>query len=80
MTGATGCNSLGGTFTLTGDTLRFGTLVTTRMACVDATVSDQEQRLLRALEAADRHETEEDRLTLYAGERAVARFEAHYLL
>lgn len=80
VTGATGCNSLGGPFTMAGDTLRFGALVTTHMACVDAAVSEQEQRLLRALEAADRFEAESDRLTLYAGEREVAWFEARYLL
>lgn len=50
VTGATGCNRLTGDVTIEAKTVRFGALVTTRMACVND--GDVEARFLAALEAA----------------------------
>lgn len=75
VSGATGCNTLGGPVAVEAQALRFGALFTTRMACVDPALMRQEQDLLAALERADRYEIVEGRLTLYAGADAVARFE-----
>jgi len=48
--GNTGCNSFQGAITLRGAFLSFGPLATTRRACPEV-VMDQEQRFLAALEA-----------------------------
>ena len=76
VTGATGCNTLGGSYEQTGDGLRFGPLATTRMACVEAARNQQEQQFTAALAATDRYEITGDSLTLYAGTAARARFVA----
>ena len=49
VSGATGCNRLSGPATVDATTMRFGALVSTRMAC--ATGGDVEARFLAALEA-----------------------------
>lgn len=76
VSGATGCNTFNGPYTLAGDALSFGMLVTTKVACTEPAWSDQEQRFLSALETADRFELNGDVLILYAGMTSVARFEA----
>jgi heat shock protein HslJ len=76
VTGATGCNTIGGTYELSGDRLRFGPLMMTRMACVEAARNQQEQQFTAALEATDRYEITGDSLTLFAGAAARARFVA----
>jgi heat shock protein HslJ len=78
VAGSTGCNSLSGTFERHGDRLTFGRMVTTLMACTDPALAGQEQRLLELLATVDRAGTVGDRLTLYARDSAVARFEAVY--
>ena len=50
VTGNGGCNRFFGTVKLTGDVLEVGPLGTTRMACPE-TIMDQENRFLKALEA-----------------------------
>jgi heat shock protein HslJ len=50
VSGSTGCNRLSGKFTQSADGLRFGPLITTRMACQPA-ANELEARFLRALEA-----------------------------
>lgn len=47
------CNTLRGRYTLEGNQLRIGPIVTTRMACGDA-LMEQEDRVLTALERATR--------------------------
>ncbi len=49
VSGATGCNRLTGNVTVDATTMRFGALVSTRMACVNG--GDVEARFLAALEA-----------------------------
>ena len=48
--GFAGCNALSGKFTQSADGVRFGPLITTRMAC-QGTGNELEARFLRALEA-----------------------------
>src|SRR3982751_4983624 len=47
--GNTGCNSFGGGYELSGASLRFGALASTRRACVDEALNRQEAAFLRAL-------------------------------
>lgn len=74
VTGATGCNTLGGGYEGTGEQLRFGDLFSTKMACVEENRMAQETRFMRALEGVDRFAVSGDTLTLFRGESAVARF------
>jgi heat shock protein HslJ len=63
--GNTGCNSYGGDYTVEGDTLSFGEMVSTLMACADETVMAQEQAYLEALQSAARFEVTADQLTIW---------------
>jgi heat shock protein HslJ len=76
VTGSTGCNTFGGPFERSGDRLRFGELISTRMACVDPAAARQEQALVSALDATERFTISGDRLTLYGGDRPLAVFRA----
>ncbi|MCE7984438.1 MAG: META domain-containing protein [Caldilinea sp. CFX5] len=60
-----GCNSYGGPYTVQGDTLTFGEIVSTLMACADQAVTQQEQQYLQALSSADRFAVTDDTLTLW---------------
>ena len=73
VTGSTGCNRLTGTFTRTGEALRFGRTATTRMACVDPRLMSQEQTFLAALTATERHRVDRDTLVLIGESGPVAR-------
>lgn len=74
VTGSTGCNSLNGSFELSGtDGIRFSPLATTRRAC-PPDGNNTEQRLLRALQAANRWGFAEGRLLLLKGNEVVGRF------
>lgn len=76
MTGATGCNTMGGEFEHRGDSLRFSRVFTTKMACVDPAPARQEADFVRAIEVVDRYAINGRVLTLFAAGRAVARFTA----
>jgi heat shock protein HslJ len=47
--GSGGCNSYGGDYTVQGDTISFGQIVSTEIACLDQAVTEQEQRYFEAL-------------------------------
>jgi heat shock protein HslJ len=64
VVGSTGCNRLTGPFTRGGDTLRFGPLVTTKVACVEEARQAQERDFLHALEHTRRHAIAGDTLAL----------------
>lgn len=49
-TGNASCNRFSGPYSLTGDSLSFGPLVSTKMACVDSALNTQETAFLGALE------------------------------
>ena len=72
--GATGCNSMGGTYKADGARIRFSELFSTKMACVEEDRMRQEARFVKALETADRYAINGDTLVLSAGDRVVARF------
>jgi heat shock protein HslJ/membrane-bound inhibitor of C-type lysozyme len=78
VTGSTGCNSFGGEFEREGERIRFGRMVTTLMACTDTALMAQEREFLRMLEEVDRAGVVGDDMTLYAGDRPLARFTAVY--
>jgi heat shock protein HslJ len=73
VTGATGCNSMGGTYEASGATVRFSQIFSTKMACVEENRMQQETRFLRVLERADRYAVSGDTLTLSEGDTVLAR-------
>jgi heat shock protein HslJ len=56
VAGNASCNRFTGSATISGNTLKFGPLATTMMACADPKVSTQETTYLKALAAATRYE------------------------
>jgi len=72
--GATGCNTMGGTYEIEGASIRFSQLFSTKMACVEEERMRQETRFLKALETADRYAVTGDTLALSAGGEVVAKF------
>jgi heat shock protein HslJ len=74
--GAAGCNTYNGTYTVTGDTLTFGPLITTRMACPEP-VMRQEQAYLAMLANPSTIKQEADRLTLtFDGGKTVYKYKS----
>jgi heat shock protein HslJ len=49
--GSGGCNRFSGTYTQDGDRVRIGPLAATKMACLDETLMQKEQRFFEMLEA-----------------------------
>ena len=72
VTGFAGCNQFSGSYTLNGDSLRFGPLMMTRMACTDG--MELERDLSTALEATRRYELSSTQLKLFGTSKAIARF------
>jgi len=70
--GFSGCNRFGGTYTINGDSLRFGPMAMTRMACTAG--MDLESQLSAALEATRRYELSSTQLKLLGPSGPVARF------
>ncbi len=62
--GSTGCNSFSGTYTVRGDTISFGRMISTKRACLDQRANQQEQSYLAALEQARWFRLGSDRLTI----------------
>jgi heat shock protein HslJ len=66
--GSAGCNNYSGSYELDGRSLNIGPLASTRMACLEDGVMEQESAFLEALQAAHSISLIEDRLTItYAG-------------
>jgi heat shock protein HslJ len=72
--GSGGCNRMSGPFTIDGAAMRFGALVSTKMACADAGLNQQETDFFGALEKTDHYALVGDTLVLMRGSEAVARF------
>lgn len=72
--GFAGCNSMGGPYTVAGDSLHLGPLAMTLMACDQG--MDVERAYADALESVTGFRRQGQVLELLAGERTVARFEA----
>lgn len=62
--GTGGCNQYGGSYTARAGALNVGEVVSTLMACMDASVSDQEIMYLQMLGTVERYEIADDQLTL----------------
>lgn len=63
IAGDSGCNSYHATYTVDGTSISIGAMVSTRRACADDVMA-QEQAFLTALQAATQYELTADRLTL----------------
>ena len=70
--GFAGCNRLTASYTLAGDSLRFGVAVLTRMACAEG--MDLERRVMDVLTATDRYRVTATELTLFGASGSLARF------
>ena len=51
VSGKAGCNGYGGPVEIDGDRIKFGSLFSTKMACMGNGVMEQEQRYLNALQS-----------------------------
>lgn len=65
VSGNGSCNGFGGDYTTEGDSLSFGPLMSTLMACVDNGISEQESAYLTALQAVTRYEIKDGQLHLF---------------
>lgn len=70
--GFAGCNRYGGTYTLDGNSLRFGPMIMTKMACNEG--MELEARLASALQATRQYELSSTQLTLIGDAGRLARF------
>ena len=71
--GSAGCNSYFGAYALSGSTLKFGPLATTRKMCAEPQrVMEQEQQFLKALGTVATAKQEGDRLELRTADGALA--------
>jgi heat shock protein HslJ len=72
--GNTGCNSFGGGYELNGESLRFGSLVSTKRACTDEALNAQEAAYLGALDSTRTWRITGDTLVFSGESGVVARF------
>ena len=72
--GSTGCNNYGGAYSVQGDKISFGAMVSTRRACVDQRANRQEQQFLAALDTARRFRLTDNRLAIYYNGGSVLNF------
>lgn len=72
VSGTTGCNQFTSSYSVDGDALRFSKTATTRRACADPAVGEQEHAFLRALESVATMRFEGDRLDLRSKDGALA--------
>lgn len=66
--GNAGCNSYGGSYQVQDDSLSFGELTSTLVACADEAIMQQEQQYLQALQSANRFAVTADQLTIWYDE------------
>lgn len=64
LTGNTGCNTVSGPATVSGQTITIGPLTTTEKACLEEGIADVEQAVLAVLAGAVKYEIDGDRLAL----------------
>ena len=68
ISGSGGCNSFGGTFSVEGDSIKFGQIFSTRRACIDEKGNKQESAYLAALQSASRFRVTDRQLSIYYDE------------
>jgi heat shock protein HslJ len=66
VSGSSGCNSYGGTYTIDGNAISFGPLAGTEKLCTAEGVMEQERAYLDALSRTTRYEIDGTRLDLYS--------------
>jgi heat shock protein HslJ len=64
VNGLSGCNQYGGSYELDGRSITIGPLASTRMACLEDGIMEQESAFLQALQAAHSLSLVEDQLTI----------------
>lgn len=74
VSGKGGCNGFGGDYTLKGNTLKFGEMMSTMMYCEHG--SKTEKAYLKALAQVDAYKTEDGKLYLLSGENILLEFKA----
>jgi heat shock protein HslJ len=74
VSGSAGCNRMSGPFTVSGESMQFGALISTKMACADQALNQQESDFFGALQSTDRYALSGDTLKLMKGLETVARF------
>jgi heat shock protein HslJ len=72
--GSGGCNSYSGTATVSGESLHVSRVISTKRACIDQALNEQETRFFGALETVDRYGISGDTLSLYRGPDVALRF------
>jgi heat shock protein HslJ len=75
ISGSGGCNRLFGTFDLSGNSLQFHSVASTRMACADNSMAN-EAALLEALKLTTSFQLDGNVLQLRVDDRILARFQA----
>jgi uncharacterized lipoprotein YbaY/heat shock protein HslJ len=65
VSGSTGCNGYGGSYTVQGDRLTFGPIVGTLIACAEEDITRQERELLGALQGTVRYEAAGGKLRIF---------------
>ena len=68
------CNRFSGLATMVGDSLALGPLMSTKMACVEDALTNQETRYLDLLGSARRYAVSADTLRIYGADGGVLRF------
>ncbi len=63
--GSGGCNSFGANYNVLRNTISFSPLISTRRACVNSGMNQQEQRFFRALQAAERFRLSGNSLVIF---------------
>ncbi len=75
VSGNSSCNTYGGEYKLKGDTIEFGMLMSTMMACADPAAMDQEQAFLAFLGSVERWELRDGTLLLFRADGDALVFE-----
>ena len=65
VSGHSGCNSFGGEYEFKGETIEFGMLMSTMMACADPAMMDQESTFMQMLGQAQRVVLVDGQLQIY---------------
>lgn len=73
--GDSGCNAYAGDYNVNGKQLSFNTLISTKKACLDDAITQQEQNFLSHLSKVTQYSINQDTLTLTNGEGTQLRFE-----
>jgi heat shock protein HslJ len=75
VSGYTGCNGYGASYTLKGNTIKIGEILSTQMACMPG--MQTENKVMDALRNTDHYIISGDKLTLMKGEKVLAEFVRH---